>query len=404
MVYLSKGGFWLTIDEIAGGLAALLLSVAFAHYLPKEVYGTYRYLIALFWILTAFTMTGLPGAVSRAVAQGHEGAFRSSFLYSVRWALPLSFIALGTSAYYFLNGNGNLGFGLLIIAGLGPLMQGAYLWGSYCIGTKRFRTLALGGAFFAFFPVLVLLVTMYFSKSPLVLLFAYLGGSVIAGFLIAAFIFVRYRPNRVPDSEFKNLGWHFSAMNLLSTIAAQVDKVVVFHYLGAVELAVYAFATALPEQIKNVFSGVSTLALPKFVERSFSDIQKSFWYRLWGFTGLLTAASIVYVLIAPFAFNLLFPKYQEAVLYSQIFALSLIPIGNSLSIALLQAHKAKRELYVFNLLSPAFQIGALIVLTGTYGLMGTIVARIASRAWSFVLGNILVRWHGLRLARRSLSE
>lgn len=404
LTYLTKGGFWLTIDEAVGALTGLLLSIAFAYFLPKEVYGTYRFLIALFWILTAFTMTGLPSAVSRAVAQGRDGAFRSSFAFSVRWALPLSVIALGTSAYYFLQGNADLGFGLLIITGLGPLMQAGYLWSAYFAGKKEFKSLALFGSLFALVPALTLLATMYWVKNPLVLLFGYLASTVLTGLLIALFILIRRHPNNVPDPEYQNLGWHFSAMNLLSTIAQQVDKIVVFHYLGAVELAVYALATALPEQVKNVFGSVSTLALPKFITRPFAEIEKTFWYRMWGFTGLLTVVAIAYALIAPFAFDTFFPAYHEAIVYSQIFALSLIPIGNTLSITLLQAHKAKRELYIFNILSPVFQIGALILLTSLYGIMGTVIARIVARAWSFVLGAVLVKLYAQREARGTLSE
>lgn len=397
--YLSRGGFWLSIDEVAGAVAALLLSVAFANYLPKEVYGTYRFLISIFWILTAFTMTGLPSAVSRSVAQGKDDAFRSAFGFSVRWALPLSVIALGTSAYYFMQGNSSLGFGLLIIAGLGPLMQSAYLWSAYFTGKKKFKSLALFGSLFAVVPSSALFVTMQIVHSPLALLFSYLASTVITGLLISFYIFTRERPNRVPDPEYKSLGWHFSAMNLLATIAQQVDKVVVFHYLGAVDLAIYAFATALPEQIKNVFGSVSTLALPKFIARPFAEIKRTFWYRLWGFTGLVALTAIAYAILAPFIFAFFFPAYHDALFYSQVFALSLIPIGNSLSLTLLQAHKAKRELYLFNVLSPVFQIVSLIILTSIYGLLGTIAARILARAWSFLLGIVLVKAYGLREAR-----
>lgn len=397
--YLARGGFWLTLDEVIGSIVALGLSIAFAHFLPKEVYGTYRFLIALFWTLTACTVTGLPTAISQAVARGHEGAFRSSFSFSIRWSIPFALLALCGSGYYFYNANTELGLGLLIIAAFGPFMQTAYLWGPYCMGNKKFDLLAVCGIVFSIFPALTLLITMYFFRSPLMLLLSYLAGSVVVGLLISLFIFVRYRPNREQDVEFQTVRWHFSAMNLLATIAQQVDKIVVFHYLGAIDLAIYAFATALPEQVKNVLNTVSTLAFPKFVQRPFADIQRNFWYRLWGFTGLLVLAALAYALAAPFIFDLFFPAYHDAIFYSQIFALSLIPIGSALPTALLQAQNAKRELYILNVLGPMFQIGTLVILTSTYGLIGTLIARIASRAWSFILASILVKVY---MRRRSL--
>lgn len=397
--YLTKGGFWLTLDEAGGAIAAFLLSVAFAYFLPKEVYGTYRYLIALFWIFTALTMTGLPSVISRSVTRGKEGAFRSSFRFSIFWGLPLSLVALSASGYYFLQGNIELVFGLLIIAALGPFMQAAILWSSYFTGRKDFRSLAFFGLIFAFVPALSLFGTMFLIKSPLALLFTYLASTVLTGLCISIYILVHRKPNTEPDPEYKNLGWHFSAMNLLATVAQQVDKIVVFHYLGAAQLAVYALATALPEQIKNVFGSVTTLALPKFIERPYAEIQKTFWYRLWGFTGVLSIVAVIYALIAPFVFAIFFSAYQDAVLYSQVFALALIPTGSTISITLLQAHKAKRELYIFNVFSPVFQIVSLVVLTSAYGLMGAVVARLAARLLSFALAGVLVQIYGYREAR-----
>lgn len=395
--YLAKGGFWLGIDEVVGALAAFGLAIAFAYYVPKDTYGTYRYLIAAFWTLTAFTMTGLPAAIGRAVAKGREGTFRASLPYSVLWGLPLALIAAGAGLYYFIHENSTLGYGFLLIALFGPFMQAAYLWGSYLNGKRDFRMTALCGSLFALLPALALLAAMLLNPSPLVLLSVYFSAAVVTGLLIAAFIFFYYRPNRELDPESRNLGWHFSAMNLLATIAQQVDKLVVFHYLGAIELAVYSFATALPEQIKNLFGSVTTLAMPKFVTRPFKEIRANFWGRLWLYTGGLTVVALAYVAIAPFAFAIFFPAYTEAIWYSQLYALSLIPIGGNLSVTLLQAHRANRELYILNIISPVFQIGALIILTSLYGLAGAIIARIAARVLALIIGGILVEVYAFRL-------
>ena len=396
IIYLASGGFWLTLGEVAGALATLLLAIAFAHYVSKDVYGTYRFLTAAFWTLTAFTMTGLPTAISRAIARGREGVFRSSFSYSILWSLPITFIALCISGYYFFNGNSVLGLGFVIIAVLGPLLQAGYLWSSYFVGKRKFRGLAICGTLFAFLPAAALVAVMRLNPNPVVLFFVSLFSTIAVGLLIAVYIVVKYRPNRESDNEYKKLGGHFSAMNLLATIAQQVDKLVVFHFLGGVDLAIYSFATALPEQIKNVFGGVSTLALPKFVARPFAEIRANFWNRLWLYTALLVLISIAYMAIAPFVFDLFFPAYTGAIWYSQLYALSLIPMGSALPTTLLQAHTAKRELYILSVLGPVFTIGTLIVLTSLYGLTGAVAARIAGRTLSLVLGGILVEVYALR--------
>lgn len=396
MTYLVSGGFWLGVDEVVGALASFGLAVAFAHFVPKDAYGIYRFLTAGFWTLTAFTMTGLPAAIARAVAKGREGTFRSSFPFSILWSLPLSFIAIGTSAYYFINGNSTIGIGFLLIAVFGPFIQAAYLWGSYLNGKKDFRTLAFCGSLFAILPALALFLAMLTNPHPLVLLFVYLSVTVVTGLALARFILTHHKPNTDTDTEYRKLGVHWSAMNLLSTLAQQVDKLVVFHYLGAIDLAIYSFATALPDQIKNVFGSVSTLALPKFVERPFKQIHANFWHRLLGFTGVLTLAAFAYIAFAQFAFTVFFPAYTEAIWYSQIYALSLITMGSALPVTLLQAHKANKELYILNVVLPIFQIGALILFTSFYGLLGAIIARVVARALALLVGGILVETYALR--------
>ncbi|HEY4489335.1 MAG TPA: oligosaccharide flippase family protein [Candidatus Paceibacterota bacterium] len=396
LTYLFGGGFWLVLDQVAGGLAALFLAIAFAHLVPKEVYGTYRYLLSAFWVLTAFTFTGLPTAMAQAVARGKEGTFRESLRTSFFWSLPLSALALGASGYYFLQGNAVVGSGFLSIAVIGPLIQPSSLFGSFLAAKKNFRALALTGTVFAAVPALALFATMFLSTDPTAFLMAYLLGTAGAGAILTIYSFYRYRPNRVLDPEYKSLGKHFSAMNLLSTLAAQIDKIVVFHYLGAVELAVYAFATAIPEQIRGALGSVSILAMPKFTSRPFAEIRANFWQRLWLYTGGLVLIAILYAIAAPYIFDIFFPTYHEAVFLSQLYVFALIPIGGSLSITLLQAQEAKRELYIINIVTPAFQIVALIVLTATYGLIGAIIARIAGRIWSFVISSIMLELYSRR--------
>lgn len=59
MVYLAKGGFWLTTGQGVASLASLVLAIAFANLLPKEAYGNYKYILAVVGVLTLFGLTGI---------------------------------------------------------------------------------------------------------------------------------------------------------------------------------------------------------------------------------------------------------------------------------------------------------------------------------------------------------
>lgn len=386
LVYLTKNASWLTISQISISAFALLTSVAFAHFIPKDIYGSYRYLLSLFWTLATFSLTGIPAALARAIAKGEDDAYKESLRLSLIWSWPMILISLGLAVYYFAQGNLLLFSGALIIAAVGPLMQPTYLFGSLLEGKRAFRETALAGIVLNLVPMLALVATMFFSQNPLSFLAVYLIANAGTAALISWFFWKKYRPTEhKPTESLFALGAHFSVMNILAGIAGQIDRLLVFHYLGAVELAVYSFAIALPDQIKSMSNNVATIAFPKFANRPFKEIQGSFLLRLGGFTLLMTVLAGIYILLAPFAFHVFFPAYTEAIWYSQVYALALIPLASIFPATALQAHAANKELYIFNIVSSVFQIGILFPAIAYYGILGAVIARIVSRTFNLLL-------------------
>lgn len=390
MVYLAGNGFWLAVGQVTIGLTALGVSAVFARFVPKDIYGNYRFLLSLFWILTAFSFTGISTTLSRAVARGEIGAYMKSLRLSLLWSIPMLLIGLGMSGYYFLNGNDMLGWGCLVIALIGPFMQSAYLFGPFLEGKQAFRENTIGGIFLNVIPAIGLLTTMLFIKDPVVFLLTFLGLSVLTGFAVSYFVVKRYKATTSAETKgFGALSAHFSAMNVLNTLSTQVDRILVFHFLGAVELAVYAFATSIPDQIKTLFNSVATLALPRFVKRPLEEVKSTLVYRLLGLSLVAGLVAGLYALAAPFIFHILFPAYGEAIFYSILYALTLIPAATAIPVVLMEAHAAKRELYIYNTAGPVFQIVILLALVSTMGLLGAVIARIAGRVFYFVMGIVL---------------
>lgn len=390
--YLIKGAGWLALAQVVIAVVAFLVTIAFAHFVSKEVYGTYRFLLSLFWTLTAFSLTGLPAVLARAVAKGDDGSYLPAIRISLRFTTPMALISIAISIYYFWNGNAVLSLGCLVIAVIGPLMQSSYLYGSYLEGKKAFKDNALFGILLNIVPALLLLGSMYFVKNPVVFLAINLGGSVLTASALSYVSYLRHRPSRPGiTKDFLNLSGHFSAMNILFTLSQQIDRLLVYHYIGAAQLAIYSFAIAIPDQLKTVFGTVATLAMPKFVNRPIAEIRKTLWYRLAGFTGLTALAAVFYICIAPAFFHFVFPTYPEAIAYSQLYALALIPVGSMIPLTILEAHAAKKALYIYNVLGPLLQIILLFIGILTFGLLGVVVARIVGRTINLLLGMLLVK-------------
>lgn len=396
--YLFKGGFWLIVGQIAISAIAFATSIAFAHFVSKDDYGTYRFLISIFWSLTAFGLSGIPTALSRAVAKGHDGAYWQALKLSLVGGIPMMLISIGLAGYYFLNANLLLAYGCLVIAGIGPFMQGAYLYGAFIEGKRAFRINAVGGIFLNLVPTLGLLILMMVFHDPVAFLATFLGASVLSGALISLYVIRHFSIplHGTQDPEFRSLGFHLSAMNILFTVSQQADKLLIFHALGPINLAIYMFAVSIPDQLKALLGNIESLAFPKFAKRAVQEVLPTLGRRLWGLTGLISLVVFAYIAAAPYIFSLLFPTYSDSIIFSQIYALSLIPAGSVVPVSLLQAHAAKKELYVFNTVIPVFQIASLYIGILLFGLLGAICARIIARIVTLALSVVLVHVYAKR--------
>lgn len=398
VTYIASGGFWLGASQLGIGLIAFGVSIAFAHFVSKDVYGTYRFLLASFWTMTAFTMSGITSSMARAVARGAEGTYRQSFPLFIIGCLPMTLIALGGSLYYYSNQNLLLASGMLLIALFGTLFQPSYLFGSFLEGKRAFKMNAVSGIVVSVIPALALFATMFITENPLAFFAVYLLSNVCTGTGLCLFIYHYYKPNTVKDPNLLNFGLHMSANNILATIAGRIDELLLFHFLGPTSVAVYSFATALPNQIKNLANTIANVAFPKFAARPIHEIVPTLSYRMSLFTFALMGTTALYWFAAPFLFSVFFPTYTHSIWYSQLFALALIPVASIIPQTLLEAHAAKRQLYILNTVGPIMQIGTLFLLITFYGLLGAVVARIVNRLFGLVLSVALVKHYARQSA------
>jgi O-antigen/teichoic acid export membrane protein len=180
-------------------------------------------------------------------------------------------------------------------------------------------------------------------------------------------------------------------MAVITTAATYLDRILIFHYLGTVQVAIYSVAIAFPEQMKAVLKIVQTLVLPKFSRRNKEEVKKSVRIYSWKLGLAILMAILLYLVGAPYIFDLFFPNYTDSVFYSQLFALSLLTSVAILPNAALQSQMAQKELYLCNTLTSLLQIALLFGLTRTFGLTGVIAARVIGRFVNMFYMFILVK-------------
>ena len=163
----------------------------------------------------------------------------------------------------------------------------------------------------------------------------------------------------------------------------------IFQTLGAKELAVYVFATAIPDQYKGITKTIDSLLLPRFAKQKPSLIKESIWKKSIIYFVFLTFFAAIYYFAAPYIFTLLYPAYAESVFLSQIYVLGIVFVFGSIPFSAMKAEMNNKILYTYKFVFAVFQILSLIILMNFYGLLGAVVARILHRAFVCVYGYYL---------------
>jgi O-antigen/teichoic acid export membrane protein len=175
-------------------------------------------------------------------------------------------------------------------------------------------------------------------------------------------------------------------MAVAGRIATHIDKVLVFHHLGAVAVATYTIAQLPTKYTGSTLSLIGPLVLPKLAKRDFATLQTTLPRKVRLLFVIATLVTVTYILLAPWLFALVFPSYPEAVLISQALALSIMLIPRSTYGQALIAHNKTKSLYILNTSMPALKLTLLYVLLPMYGIWGAVYAILASDSIGALLG------------------
>ena len=163
-------------------------------------------------------------------------------------------------------------------------------------------------------------------------------------------------------------------MSVLQTITIYLDKVIIWHFLGAAPLAIYIFALSPIQKIQEILP-IMPLALPKLGENKIGKEEKrgiiSKFLRLFAVT---VPATVVLILIAPLLYKLIFPQYLDSIVYFQGLSLLIALSPFLLLSAALVTEIKKRALYIINTVAPPLKIILFLALIPHFGIWGIIAA------------------------------
>lgn len=373
--HLLQGWAWLFSGQVVGIATALLLALAYSHFLSKETYGTYKYALSIFGILTVFALPGMSDAAQRAIAQGKEGVFWKTFRKRIEWATVGGLICAAIGMYYFLYGNVMLAAVFLAASPFIVFIDALTQYNALLMGRQLFRETTYYNAAVQILASVIIFFAVLLSKNLVTLIVAYLGAFVIARAIAFIHVTRKFPTNDAHDDTALSYGAHMSATNLINFTVGQLDSILLWHFLGPISLAIYAFAEAAADQGQKFFKLVTTaMAFPKF-----STTEKGILKRTLPRKILLAHAATIPLAAAlafliPFVYRLLFPQYIDSIPYAQVMALllSLTPL-RFLSTAV-SAKASTKAIYSLSIFASSLQVILLFIMIPLWGIWGAILA------------------------------
>jgi O-antigen/teichoic acid export membrane protein len=174
-------------------------------------------------------------------------------------------------------------------------------------------------------------------------------------------------------------------MAILGTLAAQLDSFLIFHFIGSATLAVYSFATIIPERLAGILKFIPGIAMPKLAEKSEDEVKLIIKKKILIFIGLIACIIVGYALLSPLVFNIFFPTYTDSIPLTQLYSLSFFSLAAIMLQTALTSQKKTKELYTINVSMPIIRIILLTTLLYFFGVWGLLWAQIISNVISFIM-------------------
>jgi O-antigen/teichoic acid export membrane protein len=399
MVHFFTSNFWLNMSRIISVGTGMTLTVAFANLLTPETFGTYKYIIAAAGFVASFSLSGLGASLMRAVAQGKLHVIPSVVNTAMLWSIPATLAAFGVSTYYFVQGNSDLGFAFMFIAASNTFANGFAPVKAVWVGTGDFKTPTIAGIPRILVPFFIILLTILFTKNVVWILLAYFAANTIASFLGYRWTlwWLRVRGSQQDVDEVIRYGKQMTGLSFFQVAAGQLDQLLLWHFTDPATLAFYAIALSPVNEARNFLGNFFSIAFKKVATKTKEEVYSTLPFRLRQLTLASLGMTVVYIVLIPFLFWILFPTYTGAILISQILALSLLLMPKGIIDVYFTTHGEVKNRYVVILISQAVRLALIVLLIPFFGLWGAVAAYLLTE----VVSTLLYLWMYYRGAPQS---
>lgn len=374
VLYLLQGGFWSIINFLMTVSFGVLVTIALANWVPKDILGTYQFILAIASILAVCTLSGMGTAITRAVAIGRDGAYRYGVLLKLKWGISVFILSAIVSLYYLLNGDVVLSLAFLIVGVATPFIESFKLYENYLRGKEAFKEGVTLGFWRKPIPLIAVSAAAFLTNDVLILIGTYFLSHLISYGIVYLQVHKKFTPEYSEDPATLTLSKHMSLVKIFSQVTSNLDKILIWHFLGPVAVATFAIAQITTRYAAGVLNSLSSIALPKIARQNYTTLQKTLPKKILAFSILMLFAAAIYFLLIPFLFSIIFPEYSESVIIAQILSVLFVLSPSKIFSQALISHDLLKAQYIITISSPIIFGVLLWFMTPLYGVTGAAIA------------------------------
>jgi O-antigen/teichoic acid export membrane protein len=376
--YFVKGTAWVTFNQIITIFFGVLLSVIFARYTTKELFGEYNFLISIISILSIVAIPGLNTSMLRSISRGKDGVYLKAVRISFIWSLLGIPILLLVGGYYYYFSNKIIGLLLFASAFFFPLIYAPNNWASLLKGKKKFDTFSKYSLIEIMIRSLTIILAIILGKGNIIPIFmAYLVTTGLSNIIFYTKC-KTYLNNNYEDDGWEKSGYKLSINEFLTLSYNYLDKIFIGIFLGPVELAIYTIAVTIVSAINGSVLQIMKVTYPYIFsinkEKLKSNLRKAI---IPGIMLSIIFLIVILISIPPVIILLYSDKYIGSIIYAQIYSVTIfLSLVNSILITSLIALNEENAIIKFNLLGLILVIVLYYVLIPFLGILGAILSSI----------------------------
>jgi O-antigen/teichoic acid export membrane protein len=389
LAYFVKNSFWMFFGHVLKIIMGVVLTVIFARFTSKEIFGEYSLLLSIMGVLSIITMPGFSLSMMKAVSKNFDGVYIKSIKCRLIWSSFGSIFLFFIVLYYLYNDNYYIAMSLLFSMLIFPFFYSTNSWISFLQGKKKFDLYSKFHVFQHFFSTLFTIITILFTSNVFFIFIIYILSNLIFN-IIYSFRTKKYVKNNLLDKGWKSSGYKLTITNFISVSYEYLDKILIGILLGSASLAVYTIVVLIIYSTQRLFKELMKITMPKIFLFNKEKIYKLSHKMLYIVSFFSIIISIITYFLTPIVIHILYSaKYADAIKYVQLYTISfpLYMLMTLLTIFFISLNKEKELIYIKSI-SLVINVILYLVLIPQFGIIGAIISSLI-----FYLINIILLFY-----------